>query len=174
MLKYLQRSFFCPSLYYISLVLSVPCPQELLFDIWKHCVYKAKGFPNCFKHTQFSLFVLNLGPDLLGCDSIVLILVPDFIVFLNRFVEVWESCSDPSDSLQPHGLYGSWNFPGQNTGVGSCSLHQVIFPTQGLSSVLPLCRQFFTNWAAREAPIEVWLTCKELYNGMNTIWWMWR
>ena len=26
-----------------------------------------------------------------------------------------------SDSLQPHGLYSPWNYPGQNTGVGSLS-----------------------------------------------------
>ena len=33
-----------------------------------------------------------------------------------------ESCSVAFDSLQPHGLYSPWNSPGQNTGVGSCSL----------------------------------------------------
>ena len=36
-----------------------------------------------------------------------------------------------SDSLRPHGLYSPWNSPGQNTGVGSHSLLQEIFPTQG-------------------------------------------
>ena len=36
-----------------------------------------------------------------------------------------------SDSLQPHGLYRPWNSPGQNTGVGNCSLPQGIFPTRG-------------------------------------------
>ena len=35
-----------------------------------------------------------------------------------------ESCSVVSDSLQPHGLYGPWNSPGQNTGVGT-------FPSPG-------------------------------------------
>ena len=33
-----------------------------------------------------------------------------------------------------------WNSPGQNTGVGSCSLLQGIFPTQGLNPCLPHCR----------------------------------
>ena len=33
-----------------------------------------------------------------------------------------------SNSLQPHGLYSPWNSPGQNTGVGSCSLLQGIEP----------------------------------------------
>ena len=41
-----------------------------------------------------------------------------------------ESCSVMSDSLRPRGLYSPWNFPGQNTGVGSLSLLQGIFPTQ--------------------------------------------
>ena len=36
-----------------------------------------------------------------------------------------------SDSLQLHGLYSPWNSPGQNTDVGSLSLLQGIFPTQG-------------------------------------------
>ena len=46
-----------------------------------------------------------------------------------------------SDSLQPHGLYSSWDSPGQNTGVGSLSLLQGIFPTQGLNPGLLNCRQ---------------------------------
>ena len=36
-----------------------------------------------------------------------------------------------SDSLQSHQLYSPWNSPGQNTGVGFCSLLWGIFPTQG-------------------------------------------
>ena len=36
-----------------------------------------------------------------------------------------------SESLLPHGLYSPWNSSGQNTGVGSLSLLQGIFPTQG-------------------------------------------
>ena len=39
-----------------------------------------------------------------------------------------ESCSVMSNSLQPHGLYSSWNSLGQNTQVGSLSLLQGIFP----------------------------------------------
>ena len=51
-----------------------------------------------------------------------------------------------SDFLQHHGLYSVWNSPGQNTEVGSLSLLQGIFPTQGLNP-----GRFFTNWAIREA-----------------------
>ena len=46
-----------------------------------------------------------------------------------------------SNSLRPHGLYGPWNSPGQNTGVRSLSLLQGIFPTQGSNPGLPHCRQ---------------------------------
>ena len=45
------------------------------------------------------------------------------------------------NSLWPHGLYSSWNSPGQNTGVASLSLLQRIFLTQGLNPDLPHCRQ---------------------------------
>ena len=45
------------------------------------------------------------------------------------------------DSLRPHGLYSSWHSPGQNTGVGSLSLLQGIFPTQGSNPDLLHCRR---------------------------------
>ena len=46
-----------------------------------------------------------------------------------------------SHSLQPHGLYSPWNSPGQNTGVGSLSLLQGIFPTQRSNPGLPHSRR---------------------------------
>ena len=45
-----------------------------------------------------------------------------------------------SGSLRPHGLYSPWNSPGQNTGVGSLSLLQGIFPIQGWNPGLLHCR----------------------------------
>ena len=45
-------------------------------------------------------------------------------------VKATQSCPTLRDL---HGLYSPWNSPGQNTGVGSCSLLQGIFPTQGLN-----------------------------------------
>ena len=52
-----------------------------------------------------------------------------------------ESHSIVSDSLQPHGLFGPWNSPGQSTSVGSLSLLQGIFPMQGSDPGLLHCRQ---------------------------------
>ena len=58
-----------------------------------------------------------------------------------------ESCSVLSYSLWPHGLYSPWNSPGQNTGVGSLSLLQGIFPTRDRTQVSCDAGGFFTNWA---------------------------
>ena len=63
-----------------------------------------------------------------------------------------ESCSVMSDSLQPHGLYSPWNSPGQNTGVGSLSLLQGIFPTQGVNPGLPHCRQILYQLSPKGSP----------------------
>ena len=51
------------------------------------------------------------------------------------------SCSVVSNSLRPQGLCSPWTSPSQNTGVGSLSLLQGIFPTQGSNPGLPHCRQ---------------------------------
>ena len=52
-----------------------------------------------------------------------------------------ENCSVVSDALRPYGLYSPWNSPGQNTGVGSLSLLQGIFLSQGSNPGLLYCRQ---------------------------------
>ena len=51
-----------------------------------------------------------------------------------------ESHSVVSNSLWPHGLYSLWNTPCQNTGVGSRSLLQGIFPIQESDPGLLHCR----------------------------------
>ena len=59
-----------------------------------------------------------------------------FALFRNFFVksEIISNCSPPGFSV--HGI-----FPGKNTGMGSHSLLQGIFSTQGLNSSLLHCRQ---------------------------------
>ena len=51
-----------------------------------------------------------------------------------------ESRSVVSHSLQPHRLHSPWNSPGWNTWVGSLSLLQQIFLTQGSNPGLLHCR----------------------------------
>ena len=57
-----------------------------------------------------------------------------------------------SDSFQPHGLYSPWNSPCQNTGMGSCSLLQEIFPIQGSNPGLPYCRRILHHLSHQENP----------------------
>ena len=57
-----------------------------------------------------------------------------------------------SDSLRPHGLYSPWNLLGQNTGVGSLSLLQWIFPAQESNQGLPHCRQILYHLSHQERP----------------------
>ena len=65
----------------------------------------------------------------------------NFQVFKLDIEKAEESESDGrlvmSNSLQPHGPYISWNSPGQNTGVGSLSLLQGIFPNPGIKPRSP-------------------------------------
>ena len=101
---------------------------------------------------------------------------PDQVTSKN-FSSIWVKWSEVKVSqscptLQPHGLHRPWNSPGQNTGVGICSLLQGIFPPQGLNlelqvdslpaepqgkpkgifriqesnQGLPHCSGFFTDW----------------------------
>ena len=57
-----------------------------------------------------------------------------------------------SDSLQPHELYSPWNSPGRNTGVGSLSLLQGIFPNQGSNPGLPHCGQILYQLSYKGSP----------------------
>ena len=57
-----------------------------------------------------------------------------------------------SDSWWPHGLHSPRNSPGQNTGMGSLSLLQGIFPTQGLNPGLPHCRRMLDHLSHKGSP----------------------
>ena len=50
--------------------------------------------------------------------------------------------------------HSPWNSPGQNTGVGSLSLLQGIFPTQGLNLGLPHCRRILYLLGYQGSPLE--------------------
>ena len=49
-------------------------------------------------------------------------------------------------------LYSPWNSLGQNTGVGSLSFFQEIFPTQGSNPGLPHCRQILHQVSHKGSP----------------------
>ena len=71
---------------------------------------------------------------------------------INKHFYYSESHSVVSDSLWPHGLYSPWNSPDQNTGVGSLSLLQGIFPTQGSNPGLLHYRQILYQLSHKGSP----------------------
>ena len=84
--------------------------------------------------------------------------------------DLFQSESRPvlSESLQPHGLYSPWNSPGQNTGVGSISLLQGIFPTLWLNPDLPYCRQILYHLSHKGSPKNwKWKLCLEMLRGLK-------
>ena len=80
-------------------------------------------------------------------------------------------------SMWPHGLYGPWNSPGQNTGMGSYSLLQGIFPTQGSNPVSCIAGRFFTIWATRETQglyIFTWKNLPRIWCYKRKVYKKWR
>ena len=59
-----------------------------------------------------------------------------------------------------------WNSPGQNTGVGSLSLLQEIFPTQGSNAGLPNCRRILYQLSHQGSPIQA----ENRYSYWLTVW----
>ena len=92
-------------------------------------------------HASFGLFLL-LGTLHLGS------------LHSPAWVSEWvsESRSVMSNSLWPHELYSPWNSPGWNTGVGSLSLLQGIFPTQVSNPGLLHGRQILYQLSHKGSP----------------------
>ena len=66
-------------------------------------------------------------------------------------VKIAQSCPtlcDPMDYTSP------WNSPDQNTGVGSLSLLQGIFLTQGSNPGLPHCKRILYQLSQKESPYK--------------------
>ena len=99
----------------------------------------------CMLHALYILFSLPSMPFHYQRFS------QDLLVLISKPVKVSESHSVISDSLRPHGLCSPWNSPGQNTGVGSCSL-QGIFPTQELNWGFPHCRRILYQLSHQGSP----------------------
>ena len=81
------------------------------------------------------------------------LIISNEIQLFQNLINPWYSLSfnlifgDVCDPMEPARLLSPWNSPGQNTGEGSHSLLQGIFPTQ----VSHIEGRYFTGWATREA-----------------------
>ena len=100
----------------------------------------------------------------------------------------WKWKSFSRVCLWPRGLYGPWNSLGQNTAVGSLSLLQGIFPTQGSNPGLlhcshkgsPYCLKFCPKNAKNIVQVTIWTSSSGieenyffflvLYHSVSNIW----
>ena len=102
------------------------CALVVSFCIYWLIMYKAEPFKNYFQDLFLNCF-----------KKIIYMLITFLIIFWALVLNLWKSESEShlvvSDFLRPHCLYSPWNPPGQNTGVGSLSLLQGIFPTRGFN-----------------------------------------
>ena len=81
-----------------------------------------------------------------------------------------------SDSLRPHELNSPWNYPGHNTGLGSLSLLQEIFPTQGSNPGPLQGRKILCHLSKTEAHKMCWemfyaLLCSERHCIVGLYYW---
>ena len=66
-----------------------------------------------------------------------------------------------------HGNLVPWNFPGQNTGVGSLSLLEGIIPTRGLNPGLPDCRWILYQQSQKGSLIILKLVAYSFSSGFS-------
>ena len=92
----------------------------------------------------------------------------DLYIWKKNLKKVSESHSVVSDSLRSHGLYGPWNSPGQNLGVGRLSLCQGIFPTQGSNPCLPHFWRILYQLSHKGSKIIITIIKKSEYMYMHT------
>ena len=100
------------------------------------------------------------GHSLVVLSIVILLTRNHSVLSLALFGLTGESHSVMSDSLRPRGLKPMrlpcpWKFPGQDTGMGSRTLCQEIFPTQGSNPGLLHCRQILYHLSYREDTFTV-------------------
>ena len=152
-IKSVTVSIVSPSIYH-----GVMAPDAMIF------VFCILSFKPKFSLSSFTFIKGLLSSSSLSAIRVVssaylrlLIFLPEtwFQLVLHpaqHFAWWSESCSVVSDSLPTHGLYSPGNSPGQNAGVGSLSLLQGIFPTQGSNPGLPHCRQILYQLGHKGTP----------------------
>ena len=117
--------------YRLNPPLSLGFPRQ---ECWSGLPFPPSRLNPCLLHWQVNSLLLCHQGSPYRSLLVYFIQTYDYILYES------ESHSVMSDSLWPHGLYSLCNSPGQIIGVGSFSLLQGIFPTQGLNPSLSHCR----------------------------------
>ena len=109
-----------------------------------------------------NMFMQDIGPNVSGlCDTpwhvhfIFLLKTSNRAHIFFLILSLWMFLGSESRSvmsLRTHGLYRLWNSPGQNTRVGSLSLLQGVFPTQGSNPGLPHYRRILYQLSHKGSP----------------------
>ena len=123
-----------------QLVKNPPVMQETLVRIPGSGRSTGEGIGYQLQYSWASLVAQLVKKPALQCGR------PGFHPWVGKIP--WRRERLPTPIFRPgefHGLYSSWNSPGQNTGVGSLSLLQGIFPTQGSNPGLHTAGRFFTS-----------------------------
>ena len=128
-------------------------------------------FPPCFSFSLYFPFIYSHTHKSFSFKLSSVRLYLDKSVCINFFyswvkVKVTQSCL----TLRPHGLYSPWNSPGQNTGVGSLSLLQEIFSTQGSNPGLSGCRQILYQLSYRGSPLLKRVAINTMAKSVYLIW----
>ena len=95
----------------------------------------------------------------------------ELVTFLK--VKVTQSCltlSDPMDGSPP-GSSVHRDFPGKNTGVGTCSFLQRIVPTKGSNPGCPHCRQILYNLSDQRTKSKNAIYLGAVLAGWEHAWW---
>ena len=131
----------------LSTPVSIPNPWPFFYS--SHMLWNCRWVSS----KAFTLFITIRHLSFIFCSKSV-----PHRACLNLVESESEDHSVISNSLQPHGQYSPWNCPGQNTGVGSLSLLQNIFPTQVSNPGLPHCGQIFSQLSHKGSPEPHWVT----------------
>ena len=116
----------------------------------------------------FDLAVQRTPKSLLQHHSSKTSILQRSALWSSSHIRTCESCSVMSNSLQFRGLYSPWNSPGQNNGVGSLSLLQGIFPTQGSNPGLLDYRQILYQLEPQGKPPYPYMTGKTIASTRRT------
>ena len=125
-------------------------------------------FPPCF---SFRLYFPFIYPHTHKSFSFKLYSVR---LYLDKSVCIYSGVkakvTQPCLTLRPHGLYSPWHSPGQNTGVGSLSLLQGIFPAQGSNPGLSGCRQVLYQLSYQGGPLLKRVAINTMVKSVYLIW----
>ena len=103
-----------------------------------------------------------------GCHYLLRTVVPFRLKSCSRHIRwtlylrysKWKSLSRVWLFMTPRTIYSPWNYPGQNTGVGSHSICQGIFPAQVLNPGLLHCSWFLYQLSHKGIVVK---GCWEVY-----------